>query len=1531
MRAAYGALGTRSVAGDVHVTAYYGAGDPTAALPTPSVPLVVPKRRVPRKRLRGRNRLVDEITDAVTRRVAGDPDEHAVWLLSGMGGSGKTTVALEAAHRLTGAVTHIWWVSGADGEGLHAALRAVAFAAGATPSDFHGAPHPADVLWKRLEGLTVPWLLVLDNIDDPAVLAAEKSRTAEGNGWLREPAHPRGTVLVTSRDSRAERWGQWVHLTNVEPLSSEDGAAVLQDLARQAGDAAQARELAEHLGGLPLALDLAGSYLARADDVPLRKQSMPRSFADYRCSFDAHLADMASDPDGDLTPDVRARRTLRSTFELSLDLLHGWETHLARPLLRLLSAFGPAPLPYEELLDADLLAATELFPGATLDLLNKALLGLHGLKLITLETPPDTQEGSDEDAPRWLTIHPMVRKASRAHDDFAAQTVPLLRLAVVLLGRVTGPLATGNPAHWPQWAAIAPHGVAARLLLSEAERRHLADANLVRAASEPALSIAWYQAHSGMFTEAVGELETLHRIRARWFGEQDPATIAVGLPLALALRDGGHLGESERWYGRLAEAAESLPAGHAYRQSIRTGLARTLAQQGRYEAAEAQLTIALRMRRTDPRATERGVLRIRADLARLADSQGRPDEAISELREVRRRLWEIVGPGDLEFLAAGVSLIRALRNAGRAAEAEALAEDVVREHEQFLASDHPDLLVARHERARLRRDHARESEPLKQVRDEFTDIWRISERRLGHDHPNTLATRHELATVWHLLGDSDRAAEHFRAVLAAGTRRLGPRHPNVVVCARNLARVLAESDDADAETPQGAASVNPSSPTPGPPPTGPADPTTPEPDAAVPARALERQLNRFVHADRTVSDFGGGGGGSYSSSDYLRSSQSNRTYRPAPVEPVKELDLFERPLVPVVLGPAVIQTLAAGEEDRPLIARLRDQQQVGRIESLRNLVERAGTFAAGRNDGSFDVQAARELLVRADRADARVVAEVLMHPAVGRWMSRTLRGLHTVTGQSAPALHEDLAHLHCVAAAAALRAGITFRLSLPLRDGYVVLPTLGAADLREGRGETAYIHVTARDTYLARGRRHLPLRAGADGIPRPWPSAHRVRTPVGSGRFDFVLDDLDPHRVSDGPLPPSPLDATETEGWERLIHDAGTLLSRVAPQRADALAAALTALTPRARQQGGAVSSSSSVDAFGGVVISEPPDGVELAASLVHEFQHMKLHALLDGVSLYDERAEPHDEAYYAPWRDDPRPLPGLFQGVFAFLGVADFWRRLALTAEGETLRRAQFQLAYWGTQTRDAHAALSSSPRLTGQGRDFVRTMGDSAGPWSDLAAVPGDIRILAREAAVAHRTRWRLHHLRPDAAAVAGLADAWRPSGAAPAADRPVGVSLCPDSGAVPSNGYAVLLCRVATAPDLTRDWQASTGERGPSGDRVDPSDLARLRGSFEEAGHLAVDQVTEWPERPEPWVRLGLALRRSCATRFAPDSTVDAAAGALTHRPELVRAVHARLTERTGTPPDPVALAGWLGAGVPSHFLDMPKTDVAFRVGP
>jgi HEXXH motif-containing protein len=46
----------------------------------------------------------------------------------------------------------------------------------------------------------------------------------------------------------------------------------------------------------------------------------------------------------------------------------------------------------------------------------------------------------------------------------------------------------------------------------------------------------------------------------------------------------------------------------------------------------------------------------------------------------------------------------------------------------------------------------------------------------------------------------------------------------------------------------------------------------------------------------------------------------------------------------------------------------------------------------------------------------------------------------------------------------------------------------------------------------------------------------------------------------------------------------------------------------------------------------------------VHEVQHLKLAALLDIVTL--TMPGEHDR-YYAPWRDDPRPLSGLLQGTY--------------------------------------------------------------------------------------------------------------------------------------------------------------------------------------------------------------------------------------------------------------------------------------------
>ncbi|MGW6060831.1 HEXXH motif domain-containing protein [Streptomyces sp. NPDC055189] len=706
------------------------------------------------------------------------------------------------------------------------------------------------------------------------------------------------------------------------------------------------------------------------------------------------------------------------------------------------------------------------------------------------------------------------------------------------------------------------------------------------------------------------------------------------------------------------------------------------------------------------------------------------------------------------------------------------------------------------------------------------------------------------------------------------------------------------------------------------------------------APVLNRLLQRYARADHTAArSYGGPDSASYSSRG--DSPMGSPSYRgkdavsagqtPIAAGSGATPGLFERAAEPATIDASEVLALARGEENRALIERLQAQQRNAHEAVLREILDRTRMLAADRSGSVAWVREAQELLVQADRFDPDAVTAVLLHPSVGRWMSLALRDLSTPATEPSGPLPDSLVHLRSVAAAAAVRACISFTLPLPLRDGFAFLPTLGVADLRSAKADTANIQRHDGLVTISCGGRAMVQvsESGADTSPL-WFPTRRVQAPFGSGQVSLVLDDMDPYRQPGGPVPPSPLPPSEVVHWQQVIRDAGRVLTRVTPVRAEALAVALKALTPWPGTSDAVVASGSSGDAFGGLMASVPPDGVELAATLVHEFQHMKLNAVLDSLELHCERDDAVDEAFYGPWRDDPRPVAGLFHGVFAFFGVMDFWRKLSSVSEGEELRRAQFQLLYWSTQTREAYAALCASPQLTDAGRHFAALMGGATVPWTDDAAVPDDVALLAMEAVVAHRTRWRLHHLRPDPTAVSALAEAWS-SAASPPPRQHIDTLLRPDHDVVPSGDYTALLCSAATAPDLLGK-HASAFAAGFGQDEVDPADLARLRGSFDDARRLSADQVTSRPERCGAWVRLGLALRRLRAAASGDPADTAEAAGALTHRPELVQALYAQVLADTGTAPDPVALAAWVGfQDGTSHFPDLPRMDQVFTTGP
>jgi HEXXH motif-containing protein len=255
------------------------------------------------------------------------------------------------------------------------------------------------------------------------------------------------------------------------------------------------------------------------------------------------------------------------------------------------------------------------------------------------------------------------------------------------------------------------------------------------------------------------------------------------------------------------------------------------------------------------------------------------------------------------------------------------------------------------------------------------------------------------------------------------------------------------------------------------------------------------------------------------------------------------------------------------------------------------------------------------------------------------------------------------------------------------------------------------------------------------------------RTPEGP--LAIPLEDLDPYRDLDDPLPPARLDADEAEAWQRLFEEAVVLLAEPGgdgPGRFDP--GAIRAVVPWGRTgtlppaPPTVLVSASSGDSFGAMVIARPSSAVALAETLVHEFQHSKLAALLHLFPLLDDDRE---ERYYAPWRPDPRHLTGLLHGAYAFTGVTGFWRdRLAGARDDRAADTAGYHFALRRLQSRLVVRTLLAEGRLTSQGRALVSGLARTLDGWL-REPVPHAALTRARTAAALHRTEWRLRNVDP------------------------------------------------------------------------------------------------------------------------------------------------------------------------------------------
>ncbi|MFF0741316.1 HEXXH motif-containing putative peptide modification protein [Streptomyces sp. NPDC004111] len=546
------------------------------------------------------------------------------------------------------------------------------------------------------------------------------------------------------------------------------------------------------------------------------------------------------------------------------------------------------------------------------------------------------------------------------------------------------------------------------------------------------------------------------------------------------------------------------------------------------------------------------------------------------------------------------------------------------------------------------------------------------------------------------------------------------------------------------------------------------------------------------------------------------------------------------------------------------------------------------------------------LLGTLQRTHPAAVEAVLSDPMVSAWALRLFRRLGhgaSDTGLGTPPW-ADAGLIGSLAAAAAIRARTRCSLRVPAHRGRLWLPSLGLTG-RVARGEWPVVGVECDSRgALVHGD------SGSVRLPEELSRPTEGWQPLPVLVDGMALDHLCPHRDFRALLEPGRLSPGRLSRWQRTIAEADELLRQDHPLAHRVVRGAVHSLVPVDSPGPARPVSATVPDAFGVVMMSLPEDASATAATLIHESYHQLLVAVDDLTPLLDPDRVGPEPLYFAPWREDPRPLRGLLYGAHATAGITAFWHGRRKQEGG----RADFEFALHRWQLRTALATLSNAGGLSPQGGRLVAALaGQASGWWSErVAGEPG--RLAARCCQDLLAT-WRATHLTVGPADADALARRWLAGEPPPAPLPPARLAPARLRSRLAARTWLARLWSTdrAAFDRLRADLASRTVDRWGATEMTE-ADAALAAGELDVAGALfgASGDPPEEPVNISDWVGIGLAGPRS---------------EPLVERPELVVALHEALLRAGTRPPGALELARWLapparaGGATPARESDGP----------
>jgi hypothetical protein len=692
----------------------------------PSMPVRLAPRPV---FLAGREGLLAELHAL----LAGGPGPQLV-VLSGLGGAGKTSVAVEYAHRHLAEVGVCWQFAAGDPAALATEFAVLAAQLGAR--DVVDARDPVAAVHAVLARAQAGWLLVFDNVMDRA--SVERFVPPVGNG----------RVLITTQ---SQHWPPGQAL-NVPVLGTEAAADFLVNRTSDA-DRAAARELAQELGGLPLALEQAAAYV----------QATCIKVADYLLLFRSRRAELLArgEPAG-------YDKTVASTWALAFDHLRA--VPAAVGLLRLVAILAPEAIPLRLLFQPRPGLAGRLsgeVARVLAPLLEDPLAAgdaIGALRRYSLVSP--AADGS-------VSVHRLVQAvtADQVPDGLAGDW----HQAAAALIYDAIPSDTALPVAWPICEALLPHALKA---LPEG--------------SDGLTRIASYLGHSGSYAAARDLQQKVVDAQQRILGPEHRGTLTARHDLAHWT---GLAGNPAAARGLLAEllpmAGRILGPEHPNTWSIEGNLARWSGQAGDIAGAR-DMVASLVPRLEQALGPEHlNTLASRHELARWTGLAGNVAAARDQYAELLPVLERIFGLEHPSTLAARYQHATVTGQAGDPSAARDLIADLLPARERTFGPEHPDTLLTR---GHLARWTGQAGDPAA-ARNHYAELVPVYERVLGPEHPNTLMTRSNLARWTGLAGDPAAARDQYAKLLSVYKQVLGSDLPDTLTASGNLATFTGQAGD----------------------------------------------------------------------------------------------------------------------------------------------------------------------------------------------------------------------------------------------------------------------------------------------------------------------------------------------------------------------------------------------------------------------------------------------------------------------------------------------------------------------------------------------------------------------------------------------------------------------------------------------------------------------------------------------------------------------------------------------------------------